>query len=624
MLFAVAALLIIIGLISYMTSEWEPASPGNPTTTLPPKNPSGEDAEPLAAVGMIQGLEIRDIGLPAQVTVSEDKLYVVDAYATSGVIKVFATTGAFLYSFGDISHEELTYVVDIATDYQGNVIVLDASSAVFVYSPEGIVQKRLDLGSNERPDLAWARIVQPVGEDYYVLSLNKLYRFNNDGLLMSTYPSAQDSYSLGTAPSEFYLGPSGLAVDTDALWISDSVNGRVLRLGASGQFDKEVALPNKDAIAPYPTSLQIDHVGNLLVVDAARQVLLKISQEGTVLGESRLNTSALLDNVDDVYTLALAGDGKLYVCDSRLGRVDVWDLTTKPSKTATLISAKARFLFPTAVAVGPAGVFILSGESRMGYDLEYRIYFSDFSGLNVQPFASTWKDAPLHGPTKLLLSNSELYVLDKDRVLVYTLDGKEVRSIGENIADWGGFGFVDMFGISTGPQGLAIDSANQLWVADTNRQRLVVFDPFGMFVREVPLGESVWPQAITFSPDGSLLVLNSYEGQVLRIDPSGKMLATYSSAGSGDGQLAVIAEMNRFDGPRDLVIDSEGSIYVVDTYNSRIVVFSSQGSYEGASGSFGSAMGKVYLPSSLTYLSSNDTFYLADTYNHRVQMLKLR
>ena len=89
-LLVVAILLIAVGLASYMSSEWELSlGPTTPVTTLPPKDPDSEESAPLQAMGLIQGLAIADIGLPSQVAVGLERLYVVDAYASMGVIKVF-------------------------------------------------------------------------------------------------------------------------------------------------------------------------------------------------------------------------------------------------------------------------------------------------------------------------------------------------------------------------------------------------------------------------------------------------------------------------------------------------------------------------------------------------------
>ena len=480
----------------------------------------------------------------------------------------------------------------------------------------------LNLSNDSRPELAWARAVQPTATGYYILALDKVFSFDLDGRCTGTSAAGNDDLRLATSPSEFYLGPSGLAMYGSSLWVSDSVNGRLLRLGPNGTFDYSVALPTKDSIVPYPTAIRIDGQGNFLVVDAARQVLLKLSPSGELMEESKIGFS--LDSPDDVFSLGLAQNGMLFLSNSDTGIVALWDISQGLKAGDNLINASAHFLFPSVVAVLGNDVYIASSEQNLVKDVMRKVYKTNFTGSTVQEFLTSWDGEPLHGPVGIDFYDNQVYILDGSRVLVLEQDGTPLRIIGDEIADWGGFGTAHLFGYATGPQGLAFDSKGNMWVADTHKQRLVAFDRSGGFLTEIVLGNDVWPQSLAFSPDGTLLVLNSYEGQIIRMDTSGKILAIFASPGQGDGQLGVMADINRLDGPRDLVVDAEGSIYVVDTYNSRIVIFSAEGIFVRAIGTFGSGMGEVYLPSGIAYHAASDFFFLADTYNHRVQMLKIQ
>ncbi|MBS3950971.1 MAG: hypothetical protein KGZ53_09980 [Peptococcaceae bacterium] len=624
-LLVVAILLIAVGLISYMSSEWELSlGPTTPVTTLPPKDSASQELAPLQAMGLIQGLAVTDIGLPSQVAVGLDRLYVADAYASVGVLKVFDFKGTHLFSFGNIGQGELSYVVGIAVNDAGDIVVLDTSTTIFVYSPEGKLHKVMDLDKGSRPELAWARAVQPTGDGYYVLALDKVYSFDLEGRYTGSSSPKGDDERLAMSPSEFYLGPSGLAAYGTSLWVSDSVNGRLLRLGSNGRFDQSVTLPTKDGIDPYPTAIQIDDYGNFLVVDAARQVLLKLLPSGEPLSEAKIGSASVLDGPDDVFSLALAHNGMLFLSDSHTGTVNLWDVSQGLKLGEDLVNASARFLFPRVVAVLGNDVYISSSEPRLGKEMEHKVLKTDFAGLAVQEFVTSWDGEPLHGPVSIKFYDNHVYILDGSRVLVLEQDGTPLRTIGDETADWGGFGTAYLLGYATGPQGLAFDNQGNVWVADTNRQRLVVFDRSGGFLTQIALGDQVWPQSLAFSPDGTLLVLNGYEGQIIRMDTSGSILTTFGSPGHGVGELGVIADMNSLDGPRDLVVSNEGYIYVVDTYNSRIVTFTAKGTFEAAAGTFGSAMGEVYLPSGITYHAESDFFFLADTYNHRVQMFKIQ
>ncbi len=85
------------------------------------------------------------------------------------------------------------------------------------------------------------------------------------------------------------------------------------------------------------------------------------------------------------------------------------------------------------------------------------------------------------------------------------------------------------------------------------------------------------------------------------------------SAGSGNSQ---------FSDPYGIVIDdSNGFFYVADTYNSRIQKFNSAGIYQTQWGSQGSGNDQLNRPFGVAVYGSE--VYVADTYNHRIQVFSI-
>ena len=76
-----------------------------------------------------------------------------------------------------------------------------------------------------------------------------------------------------------------------------------------------------------------------------------------------------------------------------------------------------------------------------------------------------------------------------------------------------------------------------------------------------------------------------------------------------------------FSNPKGVAIDNNGKIYVADTGNNRIQIFSSSGAYEYSigTGSSGSNIGQFYSPSGVT-VDSNGKIYVAESSNHRIQI----
>ena len=120
------------------------------------------------------------------------------------------------------------------------------------------------------------------------------------------------------------------------------------------------------------------------------------------------------------------------------------------------------------------------------------------------------------------------------------------------------------------PQGIAFDSNNQLYVADTDNSRVQIFDHEGNFLRV--FGEKVQPAALSMPVD----VAFDREGHVYILDQDYLSLMTYSSTGS---LLLITGSQHQSKGrlglskPAALFIDFNDRIYISDTRNSRVTVW---------------------------------------------------
>ena len=92
------------------------------------------------------------------------------------------------------------------------------------------------------------------------------------------------------------------------------------------------------------------------------------------------------------------------------------------------------------------------------------------------------------------------------------------------------------------------------------------------------------------------------------------LLNTFGSAGSGNGQL---------DFPVGVSVDpASGTVYVADSFNSRIETFTATGSFVSTLGSDGAAAGQFTEPNGVSFNPSNGQFAVADSGNSRVQVFQ--
>ena len=129
-------------------------------------------------------------------------------------------------------------------------------------------------------------------------------------------------------------------------------------------------------------------------------------------------------------------------------------------------------------------------------------------------------------------------------------------------------------------------------------------------------GEFEQPNGIAIDTEGNIYIADRNNERVQKFDVSGSFVTQWGSSGSGDGQFAAN------NGAVDIAIDSNGDIWVVDRGNHRIQRFSNSGAFEFKFGVNGSGTGQLNQPTGIA-INSGDTIYIADRLNERVQAFNL-
>jgi DNA-binding beta-propeller fold protein YncE len=138
------------------------------------------------------------------------------------------------------------------------------------------------------------------------------------------------------------------------------------------------------------------------------------------------------------------------------------------------------------------------------------------------------------------------------------------------------------------------------------------------------------PRGIDVAPDGSIYVIDSRNARVNVYAPDGSFQRSFGSEGAGPGQLARLTTAGG-GGASDVAIDESGNVFVADTWNHRIQVFASDGTYLYGWGEFYDARddpeattqrpGAFYGPRGLAL--RDGLLYVTDTGNERVQIFQL-
>jgi sugar lactone lactonase YvrE len=204
--------------------------------------------------------------------------------------------------------------------------------------------------------------------------------------------------------------------------------------------------------------------------------------------------------------------------------------------------------------------------------------------------------------------NEEIYVVDyAGRVQVFTPDGKPLRLWSTPT-------------IANGrPAGLCWSNAKkQLIVADSHYQQILLYEPDGTLIKTIPgtlgagnLGPYQYVADVAEDEAGNLYVSefgNENEDRIRVLNPAGEHLRWFGAHGTGEGE---------FSRPRGLALHN-GELFVTDSCNHRIQVFSLEGKYLRSIGSSGAEPGQLQYPYDVA-VRSDGTVFIAEWGQHRIQ-----
>ena len=284
---------------------------------------------------------------------------------------------------------------------------------------------------------------------------------------------------LSSGPS----GVAGVAIDSAGdVYVADDGNNRIDEFSAAGSFIKAYGWGVADGASQFE-----------ICTGTCRQGI-----SGGGAGQLNLPTGVVIDS-----------SGDLYVADGDNPRIDEF------SAAGSFIKA-----YGWGVADGASQLETCTGNCRAG-----------LRGGGAGELGVPWGVA--------IDSSGDVYVADRveDRIDEFSAAGVFVKAYGWGVADG-----MDQFETCTTtcqpgfvgggagelyqPEGVAIDSSGDVYVADEINDRIDEFSAAGAFIRQAGIG------------------------------------------GGGAGQ---------FDTPEGVAIDSSGDIYVADTFNDRIDEFSAAG-----------------------------------------------
>jgi PKD repeat protein/sugar lactone lactonase YvrE len=241
--------------------------------------------------------------------------------------------------------------------------------------------------------------------------------------------------------------------------------------------------------------------------------------------------------------------------------------------------------------------------------------------LESYEFVTKWGssgsgDGQFNNPEGIDNYDKTLYVTDRNnnRVQKFTLDGYFLSKFGSSGSGDGQLNH---------PAGIFCDVGNsRVYVADRDNNRIQKLSTTGSFVLAIGSsgsgdGEFSHPMSAAKMPG----IGGDYQYKIYVTDTDNNRIQLFTTDGDFFGKWGTSGSQNgELNSPRGIAINNTGSVYVADYNNNRIQKFNPDGSFVSAWGSFGSANGQFNGPYYIA-IDNNDNgaVYVTDSNNHRVQ-----
>jgi len=415
----------------------------------------------------------------------------------------------------------------------------------------------------------------------------------------------------GPATQAVLGNPAGLAPDNAGhLYISDYnsrvrvVNlhtGVITTVAGNGQSgDSGDGGPAAQAQLSTPEALALDNTGHLYIADSynarVRMVDLHTGVITTVAGNGQDGASgdggpAAHAELSFPKGLALDNAGHLYIADSYNSRVRVVNLHTGVI-TAVVGNGKQG----DSGDGGPATHAQLNEPDSLALDHAGHLYIADSKNERVRVVdlhtglittfvgnglsggrgdGGPTTQAELDRPDGLALDNAgHLYIADSrnNRVRVVNLHTGVITAVaGNGHSGANGDGEPATQAQLNDPAGLALDNAGHLYIADYNDHSVHMVNLHtGLITNQAQLGGQ---EGLVLDNGGHLYVSDSNDHRVSVMNLHTGLITTIAGNGmsgeSGDGGPAAQAQLNE---PHGLALDDAGHLYIADLGNARVRV----------------------------------------------------
>jgi sugar lactone lactonase YvrE len=629
---------------------------------------------------------------PAGVAVdSSGNVYVADSgnhtirkISSAGVVSTFAgLAGSSGSADGTGSTARFFQPVGVAVDNAGNVFVADdANNTIRKITSAGVVSTIAGLaGSSGGADGAGslARFYEPsaVAVDnagnVFVAEWgnNTIRKITPAGVVSTIAGLAGSSGSAdGVGSTARFNGLTSLAVDSSGnIYVGDFYNQTIRKITPDGTVSTLAGLAGiagstngtgNTARFNGPQGVAVDSAGNVYVAEYYNHTIRKVTSAGVVSTIAGLaGNPGYADGAGSVarfdYPAGVAVDaaGGIYVADYD-------NFLVRHITSAGVVTTLAGFSSVGSTdGTGPGARF--SSPYYIAVDSASNAYVADYGDATVRKItrdgavstlaglAGSRGSADGTGSTARFSSPEGIAVDGAGNVYVADYGNSTIRRItsGGTVSTFAGLagsgGSADGLGSAArfqNPRGVALDSAGNLYVADSGNNTIRKITPSGMvstFAGTVgnsgnvdgTAGAALFnsPKGVAVDGAGNVYVADSGNQTIRQITPGG-VVSTLAGLPGSSGTADGTGNTARFNGPWGMAVDTAGNIFVGDNGNatirkispSRVVTtIAGLAVYPGSTDGLGTAA-RLCGPTGIA-VDGSGTLYVSDTKTNTIRRI---
>ena len=506
----------------------------------------------------------------------------------------------------------------------------------------------------------------------YFSSANSVFKLANGVVtLVAGNSRAGFSGDGGPAINAQLNTPQGLALDSKGnLYIADSANNRVRvvtggiinTFAGTGSFSlgggpgqNNDGGPAVNGLLHLPMGVAVDSSGNVYIADTANNSIRKVTTDGiinTICGDTYPGFSGDTGNaasaeVNHPSDVALDSSGNIYIADTnnaRIRQINTKAVINTYAGSGTIGSAgdgalatdtTVAITAPVALTVDSSGnlYFVENGDSRIR-KVDTKQIISTIAGTGTAGFSgdgSAASKAQMNFPTGIAIDGSgNLYIADFLNLRVRKIDSSgNINSVaGNGVLSFSGDGGPALNAQLNAPQGLAVDSAGNLYISDTNNNVVRKVARNGTITTFA--GSLNAPRGLAVDSADNVYIADSLNAKVLKVTPGGTV-TTVAGSGTpgfgGDGAAASSAQLNL---PTGVAVDTAGNLYIADFGNNRIrkvaagtITTVAGNGNSGYGGDGGQAVNATLFTPQGVAVDAAGNLYIADTGNWVVRLVTI-